>query len=60
MKCFLTFPKNGKVGTKLSSLKIVSFDQSIFENRAAKYLAQATIQCRSYTDTNVSGQEAYK
>lgn len=58
---FLYFSKkNGQVGAKLSSIKTVSFDQSIFQNRAAKYLAQATIHCRSYTDKHVSGQEVYK
>lgn len=48
------------MGTQLSSINTVSFDQSIFQNKAAKYQAQANVHCTPYTGTHVSGQEGCK
>ena len=57
---FFLFTNNGQVDTQISSINTVNFDESIFQDRAAKYLAQPTRQDRPHTDVHVCGQEGHK
>lgn len=57
-KGFFLFTNNGRVDTQFSSINTVNFD--VFQDRAAKYLAQPTKHDRTHTDLHVCGQKGHK